>query len=308
MSKTSTKAQWGAIKDRGWAIIIISSAVALFGVTSWAWWHYIRSNPERTFYAALENSLRARGVSRTVRQVAGSQELEQKVQLNLTTDHMVKSETSISQSGTVDAKVKTETISTPDAQYVRYTEIKTNEKNSKGEDVDFSELINVWGVSEATSPNQSTSELYGESVLGVIPVGNLNADERINLMNSIRENNIYEFDNSKVEKSLEDGRPIYTYNITVAPEQYVAMLKQFASDIGLTSLENVDPAQYKDSPPLDFKVRVDVWSQSIVGIEYSGGARKEALNSYGIYTTVDEPMETIPLQDLQVKLQEIQTQ
>src|SRR3546814_8453044 len=43
-----------------------------------SWWHYVRSNPERTFYAAIENSLRTQGVTRTATQSSGGQALEQR--------------------------------------------------------------------------------------------------------------------------------------------------------------------------------------------------------------------------------------
>jgi hypothetical protein len=307
MSKTSTKVRSGGINDKGWSIIFVATAVVLFALSSWAWWHFVRSNPERTFYSSLENSLSTRGFSRHVEQSAGAQKLDQRVQLNLTGNHLAHAATDITQEGEVNATVKTETISTPSEEYVRYTEISTDEKNKKGETIDFANLLNIWGKSQ-TDQSQSTGELYGESILGVVPVGNLNAQARQALMNNIRENKVYEFDEGAVERTIENGRPVYVYDVSVAPEQYVSMLKDFASAIGMTALEGVDPASYKDTQPLKFTVKVDVWSQNFVGIEYSTGARVETLGSYGLTQQVDLPKETIPVEELQSKLQEVQTQ
>jgi hypothetical protein len=308
MSKTSNQKSNGGNSDRRWTILFVVTALALFALSGWSWWHFVRSNPERTFFAALENSMQTRGVTRVVNQSAGAQSLDQKVQLNLAGDHYAHSSTTIKQEGEVDATVATETISTPNAEFVRYTDITTDQKNTKGEVLDFSQLLNIWGKTE-TNPDSATGELYGESVLGVVPFGNVNAKDREAIMQYILSNNVYSFDFNQVERRIENGRPVYVYDVTVAPEQYVTMLKQFASAIGMKQLENIDPARYRQTEPLSFVIKADVWGQHFSEIEYSNGARTEGLESYGLIGDILElPKESIPVEELQSKLQEVQTQ
>jgi hypothetical protein len=76
--------------------------------------------------------------------------------------------------------------------------------------------------------------------------------------------------------------------------------------VGLKQLEGLDPSQYASAEPLTFKMKVDVWSQKLTGIEYADGQRKERISGYGINHDVVLPKETIPVQELQAKLQEAQ--
>ncbi len=102
--------------------------------------------------------------------------------------------------------------------------------------------------------------MFNQTVLGVVPVGNLSAQQRKQLVNEIKKNQVYKADYGNVKRHIVAGRPQYSYNVEVHPAPYVAMLKAFAHDIGITELERVDPAQYQDTPPLKFNFTVDVWS------------------------------------------------
>lgn len=300
LQKLSSQAQ-----DR-WAQFFVVAAIVIFAFSGWAWWHFVRSNPQRTFNAALNNSLRTRGMSRIVDQANGSQDLEQKVQLSQGAQNVAQGQTTIQQSGDVSANIVTQTIGTPYEDFVQYTKIETSQKSKDGKDLDFSELLGVWGKSTPTSGGQTTGELYNESVLGVVPMANLSAKQRTALMDMIVEKKVYQIDLDKVGRGIENGRPVYTYDVTVAPEAYVGMLKEFAKSAGLTQLEGINPADYKDSQPLTFKLKVDVWAQNFTAVEYQDGARSERYGSWGVSRSVKIPTETVPVEDLQSRLQAVQ--
>lgn len=273
------------------------------------WWHYVRSNPERTFFAAIENSLRTQGVTRQVEQASSGQKLDQRVQLSVGQQHVAHGQTVIEQQGEVNATIKTEAISTPQEDYVRYTTIDTTQKSKDGKDLDFSKLVNLWGKAVPDPQGQTQSqvgELYNESVLGVVPVGNLRPRDRADIMKLVRENNVYKVDPKSVKRKLEKNRPVYTYDVTVMPEAYIGMLKKYGKAAGLKQLEAVDPASYKDTEPLTFQVSVDVWSRQLASIVFGGGERTEHMSGYGVARHVDFPKETIPLSELQSRLQAVQ--
>lgn len=291
-----------------WTAVSAGAAVVVVLVSGWAWWHYVRSNPERTFQAAVQNNLRTQGVSRYISQKGEGQSLEQNVQLSLGPERTAHGYTTIKQEGfDSSASIKTEAISTPGAEYVRYKQIETSQKNNKGKKLDFSSLIDIWGKSTFEGA-QGTGEVYGESILGVVPTGNLSADDRVALMELISKENVYQFDADKVERTKENGRPVYVYQVTVSPEAYIKTLKQFAKAMGMKQLNDLDPANYRSAQALEFKVRVDVWSQQVVGVIYGDGQsveRVERMSGYGVYRGVDVPENTIPVQELQAKLQEV---
>jgi hypothetical protein len=306
--KSLNKLPGSTERDR-WAKIFTILAVVIFGISGWAWWHVVRSDPERTFYSALDNSLRTTGVSRRVAQDSGQQKLNQEVFLSQGAQHVARSTTTsttaIEQAGNESTTVKTEAIGTPTADYDRYLSIDTTQKSADGKQLDFTSLLNIWGKSE-TAPGLTSGQLYNESALGVVPIGNIGADKRGELLKLIRDNNVYELNEEHVERKIEQGRPVYTYEVTVSPEPYINMLKQFAAAMKLTHLQNIDASQYKDSSPITFKIKVDVWGQQITQVEYQGGSRTEKYGSYGVQRGFSVPTDTIPVEELQAKLQSIQ--
>jgi hypothetical protein len=306
MSKTSNSAKAsGGKSQRKLTALFVVAAVLIFGLSGWAWWHNVRSNPERTLYAAIENSFRTRSLTRQVVQENGPQKLAQDIELGLSPQPVAHGYTTITQTGSVDASVKTEVISTKSEEFVRYTEIQTNQKNGKGKQLDFAELLNIWGKTSSGQTGQP-GELYGESVLGVVPTANLKARDRQTLMKIVKDNDIYKFDQKTLQRKIENGRPVYVYDVTVVPSAYISLLKEFGGIVGLEQLKALDPKQYEGSEPLTFKLTVDVWSQRLTGIEFSGGARTERMSSFGINHDVDVPKDSIPVEELQSKLQKAQ--
>lgn len=305
MSKTSKNLSKGGKNQSRFIRLAVVAAIAVFGLSGWAWWHYVRSNPERTFYAAIENNLRTHSLTRNVTQESGPQQLEQDIELTLSPEPLAHGFTSISQSGQGATTVDTESISTPNQEFVRYTTIDTKQKNASGDELHFEELLNIWGRTSTEGASQ-TGELYGESILGVVPTANLTAGQRGQLMQTISENNVYQFEGSAVKRTVENGRPTYVYDVTVAPSAYITLLKQFGGMVGLRQLEGLDPAQYEGAQALQFKLTVDVWSQRLTGIEFAGGERIETTSSFGIHHDVEFPEESIPVEELQAKLQQVQ--
>jgi hypothetical protein len=294
-------------QDRRWGAIVFVTGVVLLLFVLWAQWHYIRSNPERTFYGAIENSLKAGSVSKEVTQSAPGQKLQQGVELSLDPHHTARAVTTITEQGENSTVVQTESIGTPKEDYVRYTEIETSQKGASGNALNFSELLNIWGKTQTPDKKQTTGELYGESVLGVVPFGDLSAEKRSQLMGFIRTSNVFQFEEGKVKRQLKDKRPVYTYSVAVSPEAYVGMLKQFAAAVGLTQLENVDPSGYRDAEPIAVQIAVDVWSRQVTSIRYGEGERVEQVGSHGVvHGDIELPKNAIPVQELQERLQAVQ--
>lgn len=291
------------IKQNKLAAFIAVAGVVILIAVIWSWWHIVRSGVNSTFYAALDNSMQTSNVTRQVVQSGQGQVLEQTAEMSLGPEHIIRSDTEIS--GEADGTVvATETIGTPQADYVRYTSI---ESDPQGQDVpDYGEVLNIWSkTTAAADSSQTNGELYGESTLGVVPMGNLTASQRREVMDFVRENNVYQFDQSSVKQEITDGRPVYTYKVTVSPEGWVGTLKKFAQATGLKQLDEVDPSAYSEAQPIELEMVVDVWSRQISSFGY-GQERQEHLSDYGVLRQISEPADSIPTEELQKRLENIQ--
>lgn len=271
-----------------------------------AWWRYVHNSPTLTFYRMLENSLKTTSMTRTVSSGDESQELRQTIRLVNGVDHKVISKSSITQKGEVEAKVDTENIGTADKDYIRYLAITTNQKDKSGKPLDFSNSLNVWAVSDPAT--QSGTSIYVQTILGVIPFGNLRQQDRAKLMDYIRKNKVYSLDLKNVNKETVNGRPRYTYRVSINLKEYVTMLKEFALMNNIKQFESVDPNQYASAPPLQYSMTVDVMSGNLVNIIQSDSGRKEVYSSYGVMQKIEIPTNAIPFEELQSRLQKTQEQ
>lgn len=268
-----------------------------------AWYRAIYADPRRVFAAMLDNSLRTGSVSKQIVQGDEAQSLNQRVRVQTGEQHVAQSITELSQSGLANAQVVTESIGTPTADFVRYASIQTDQKSAGGNELDFSKVIGVWGKAGATG--STSGELYNESVLGVIPIGNLPADKRHKLVALAQELDVYKVEYANVVRGTKDGRPTYEYTVKVLPAAYVTLLKVYAEMSGLTHLKNINPQSYESADPIEFKVVVDVMTRRLATINYANG-RTENYVSYGSKPQVALPNDPVTIEELQLRLQDIE--
>lgn len=287
--------------------LLIIVAILIFLASGVTWWWSERTDPQRVFEAMLNNNLRTTSVTRSVLQSENGQTLDQDVRFQAAAKQVAVAETALSQSdeqGTQTARVVTENIGTPLEGYIRYTEIETVQQSVDGGDLNFEDVLNVWGKVEPQE-GLTTGELYNEIALGAIPFGYINSDERKALLEFIKEENVYQIDYSSVTSSELNGREVYVYNVRINPQSYISLLKEYASAVGLTQLDEVDPAAYANSQALNLEVTVDVLTQRLASITYPNG-RTETYGNYGVIKQVTIPESTISVEELQSRVQSVQ--
>lgn len=281
--------------------ILVGVGIFLFIISGAAWCLLVRNTPENTFEAMLDNGFRTASVTRQVEQVSSNQKMAQIVRIQNLSEHVAWGRTAISQDGGA-TKVVTESIGTPNADYVRYVQIQTEQKNQQGKELDFDSTLNVWGKnqSEAGGP---IGDLYGDSSLGLFLFADLSASQRNQMLDLIEKNNVYETDYNSAKRIFKNGRPYYIYRVSIKPSAYIAMLKQFGIDTGLQQLSTLDPSAYEDAQPQVFDVAVDILSQRLTKVTTVSGNRQETYSGYGIIQEIKIPTDAIPLQELQERLQ-----
>lgn len=277
--------------------------VALFG----AWQYHNTTNPDRLFWGMVDNSLQTTSFSRHSVTKSGGQSADQVVDVSVAPKQTIYSQTRFNQTGADEAQAATENIGTPKADYVRYTSITTSQRNAQGKQYDFSKVINVWGGSQTEDQKLTNGQLFNQSVLGVVPTGNLTSTQRNHLIALMKNKGTYTYKVSKPSREMPFGRPTYTFNVVVSPPAYIGALKEFGRDIGLNQLESVNPDHYKDATKMQFMVSVDGWTHQITHIVQGSGNKDEAITGYNFRKTMPTPpTKTIGVDELQARLQTIE--
>ncbi len=255
----------------------------------------------------LNTNLSTSSVTKHTVQSGSGQNIDQTSQVLTAPYHSVQSRNVVQQTLGSATTVVTENISTPKAESVRYDSIKTTQRSASGQDFDFSKVLNVWGKADFNSQNPyNTSSTYSRNVFGVVPVANLPLQQRQALLNQINGDKVYAVDYSKTTRQNINGHPAYSYAVSLSPVAYIKMLKALAADLGLRQLDQLDPSRAANAQPVSLTFEVDVWSGELLAVKYEGNSQTENYKSYGQNVKLSDPSPTIPLSDLQNRLQQIQ--
>lgn len=282
-------------------------AGALLLVASGAlWWYRLSVEPERVFWNTVEQSLSTSGVALSSTLLQEQASLEQHMQYSLGAENKAFSRTTLKQGG---AEVITEVLGVPGAEYTRYVHVTTERTNAEGGPLDLSKIINVWAKSDrpaGTSPLLSQTALGLTSPLGSMPmpIGNLNPDQRNELIKQIRTNGVYEIDHNKVKKERKDGRLYLTYEVKIQAIPYVGMIKEFAQQIGMHDLDQIDPNDYA-AEPLTVEIKIDARAKRIAEVYVPVTDFRQTFSSYDVPVAADVPADSVPAEELQKRLNEL---
>ncbi len=283
--------------------------VIALGIGSWAYWRYMVTNPSRVFDNMLHTVLTSPSVTKKITQTQGEQKLDQTIQLTTEPAAQTHGLNILEQSS--DTVVTTESVGQLDADYVRYNSIQTKQKNAEGKAFDFSKVIGLWGKVTTDKTTGSAPQLYNQSVLGVVPTAHLNPEQRKALIEQIKKDEVYKVDYDKAKRQKVNGRPVYTYPVTLDPVTYIKMLKTFSSQLGMHELDDVKVEDYSGTQPLKFTFTIDIISGQLTKIIYINETdpenpnRVEDYSAYGARVVVPAPQSTLQLDALQERLQQI---
>lgn len=293
-------------------ILAIGLAVAIVGIVVWL--SNLRSNPETVFYRMVENSMRTNSVIKEITQSNDSQSLKQTIYFQTGANNFARAQAVLSQragssqdNNEITTKVTTESIGTPYEDYVRYLSIETNQKTPQNKPLDFTAVIGIWGRAADSNQDitQTSGELFSQTVLGVVPTGYIEKTNRDSVLDKIRAINVYEVDFSNVERTEIDNRNVYKYRVKMQPKHYVEMLKIYAEAFGLEQLRQVDAQSFGNSPSLEFDFVVDISSGQLLQVHFLDSNRTETFSSYGAEVNVEVPDDSVPVEELQRRLQSI---
>jgi hypothetical protein len=277
-----------------WLLLI---AVIWLIAATFFWWRIVYASPKHTFEGMLKNNFSTVGYSRSSNSDQQGLTAKEMTQLQLGKDTMLRTRTSLKQQSDL---VVTDAISSQDKEYVRYVQIKTNTKDANGKTIDFSKALNTW----ASSPSNGSSQSISKAILGIFPIGNISSEDRSKILGDMKKNNVFSVNYKTVKKETEQGRQVYTYDVQLLPQPYIAMLKEFGTAVGLGSqVASLNPSDYASAQPTSLKVKVDVASRHIRSVSYAGTAnRTENYTGYGVVSNISLPDKTITMEELQKRL------
>jgi hypothetical protein len=254
----------------------------------------------------LNQSLTTSGVTIRATQNNNGTNVKQTVQFSFGGQNMSHSLTTLHQNNTT---VIDEMISTPKIDYTRYVSVKTDQKNSKGEALNFSKIVGVW------AKRSTDGQLFSQDVLGTglpmggvaIPIANLSPDLRTKLVNQIKTQGVYNvsFKDKDVKKETQNGRLVYIYDAKIQPVLYASMMKSLAKNMGIHDLDSLDPNSFSGQQTFEMKLTVDVHAQRLLSAEAVGADVKQTYTSYDIPVSVAVPTKAITDTELQKRLSEL---
>ena len=83
------------------------------------------------------------------------------------------------------------------------------------------------------------------------------------------------------------------------------MIKDIGLAMGFRQFEQLDPSNYADSESIALLMTIDVWSGQLIKIQYKDSTRSETYGSYGARSLIVAPKDSIPIYELQSRLQQI---
>ena len=287
---------------------LMLSGILLLAVVGWLWWARASTSQANVFWGMLDNSLATTSVTRHVHQTSNGQSLDQYTRLLFGAQNASQTvETRGQDDGSTKSTIVQEILGTPSTDYSSFPKIQTNAKNAEGKPVDYSKIQSVWGKSSDAKPGQNPEvQNFNQAVLGTVPFANLSIPKRHELITYMKTNNVYSVDYAKTVQKKENGRSVYVYDVQINPKPYFIMLQRYVKSLGLGTIAALNPAQYEGVEPLSVQLSVVIHSRQLFKIHYSASGQDETYSSWGLTTPINLPTKTIPLSELQTRIEGIQ--
>lgn len=280
--------------------LIIVACVVLVGITAWVWWSKILMDPNRVLSDTLANNLRTRSITKSVDQSGVTGGINQVSYVSFYPSAPVsKTNTVLTQGvGSNATSVSTETIGTPQFDFVRYTAYKAGSGFAGADRLNG--LLGKWAKRQQDPSKGQEVTFLDESLFGIFPYGYLNEGQRTQLLDTINQKNIYKY--TAANRMMENRRPVYVYDMSINPADLVSVIRDYVKLTGANDSSQLDPLQYQGLGDVKVKVTIDILSRQITQIQYSTG-RTENYSGQNLYQPIDLPAGTIPVEELQRRLQ-----
>lgn len=305
-NQTSDTYRFGKIKLSYKQLVwsILAATLLLFGASGYVWYKNIFTDPDRLLGDMLNKTLQVDSLQRKTIQ-SGSQSATNQIYYNVFSPVVAVESRVDLREGDLSSdrvtKVTNETIATPSKDFVRYTSISLPDGSAQK---DFGNIINHWAKRENNKDTGESVSFFNQSLFAIVPFGNLNSQQRKELISEIDKQKLYQYKSNKIH--FENGRPVMVYEIDLKPEALLRVLSLYSKLTGYGEEGQFDAEQYKDAPAVPVKLSLDVWSRHLRQVEYVGAQQVDRYGAYGLRRNIELPGTTISVDELQNRLQKIQ--
>ncbi|MGH7142048.1 MAG: hypothetical protein ACREF5_01065 [Candidatus Saccharimonadales bacterium] len=286
---------------------LIIAVVLTVVIGSLLWWEYIWQSPQSAFNGMLANNLTAASVTKYINASSSTQSVNQYARLEMGNTNAADWLVTATQSG---SSVTTESIGTPTTGYIRYTNILTNLKPESVKKLDFNKVLNVWAKSD-NKTDTALKQLFSQTLLDISsapipPIGDFPPAQQQNLVSYMQNQNIFAPSYKNVKSQVVNGENVFTYTVAVHLGPYIRLMQAYAHDLGMTSLDSLDPSQYSTVPPVSVLMSVNKTSHHLVSITYPSTGFIQSYSNWGLLTSISLPHKTISTTELQSRLQSLE--
>lgn len=266
--------------------------LAALGIT-----YALGQRPTAVFDDMLSNNFSTSGYTRVMQQSSNGLNLSQYTQVSFGQHPTAHALTTFKQSNGI---VATEEISDQTSDFVRYQKISPAPKGNDGKPIDTAKVVGKWAKVERGNNLDGTSAagLFEQSLLGILPIANLQPEKRTELLRYIKDNDIFNFDPSKVTTTTVNGRRAYQYAVTVKAAPYIVLMQNFGRLLGMNQYAGVDPDTYSQSAGIEITIKVDTRSHTLIGLDEAASGRSETYQAFGAVTTTPMPTATLTTKEL----------
>jgi hypothetical protein len=184
--------------------------------------------------------------------------------------------------------VKTQTIGTTKADYLKYEKIDSNNINSSNKGI-----INIWAVNKNNPAILNDTLVSSPIIFGYLP-----SYKRSNLVNQMKQQNVFGIDFNNVNKAAYlNGKKVYIYDININLEKYVIVYSEYLNTIGQKDLarkmsNTISSGTYSAKLYVDLLSRQPLKIQpknSDMGLEYSNFDLNESVQEpHNVKTTFEQ--------------------
>lgn len=257
-------------------------------------------NSERRFWSAIGNSMSTPSVVRTLTDGGSGNQVIQDYRFHYSPQQVIENKVDFTQkSATVDTKVVTEGIIFPQEQYLRYTEFKDESNGQSTSNLDS--VMDKWAFQQSDDEEEARQNYLSEYVTLAI-FGNFNAEQRRELLDELRDNNVYNIDFDQVTEEVFNSSKVNVYQVSVNLRSFVQILNEAFVKAGYGEFAALNPENYREGSMLNAVFRVAKNNNSIVGISF--GDREEVYSNYGVIKDIDVPEANLTIDELQTEVQE----
>jgi len=264
---------------------IVIGVVLVLGVIWWALIHFVYDSPTLLFNAMLSNSLSTTGVVENLREVSGSNIINQTALVQLGGKNRIeiyKTEVVGSSSSIVNTL-----IGTPSEDYTKFDNIKSAQLDDSGQPINYSQILGVWAYK---TYSVNGGQLLKDAVLNPVLIGDLNGSQKQAILSYIKSNEVYDI--VSVKKAVSDHRLRYDYEVDLDLQPYTVVLSKFGVDLGFPDA-GINGSQTLVGQSTKLNIVVDAVSRQLVSISYVNSKISETFSSFGIRANIGLPAHAV---------------